>query len=64
MEKQAERLAGGMAGRIDRPPLIVSPYDAELYGHWWYEGPIFIGDLFRQMQEAIMIGQKGASLSQ
>ena len=20
------------------PPLVVSPYDAELYGHWWYEG--------------------------
>jgi 1,4-alpha-glucan branching enzyme len=45
MEKQAERLAAGM----DRPPLIVSPYDAELYGHWWYEGPIFLGDLFRQL---------------
>jgi 1,4-alpha-glucan branching enzyme len=34
---------------MDRPPLIVSPYDAELYGHWWYEGPIFLGDLFRQL---------------
>jgi 1,4-alpha-glucan branching enzyme len=45
MEKQAERLAGGM----DRPPIIVSPYDAELYGHWWYEGPVFLGDLFRQL---------------
>jgi len=20
-------------------PIIVSPYDAELYGHWWFEGP-------------------------
>ena len=28
---------------------IVSPYDAELYGHWWYEGPLFLGDLFRQL---------------
>jgi 1,4-alpha-glucan branching enzyme len=45
MEKQAERLRGGM----DRPPLILSPYDAELYGHWWYEGPIFLSDLFRQL---------------
>jgi 1,4-alpha-glucan branching enzyme len=27
----------------------VSPYDAELFGHWWYEGPIFLGDLFRQL---------------
>ena len=21
------------------PPIILCPYDAELYGHWWYEGP-------------------------
>jgi 1,4-alpha-glucan branching enzyme len=34
---------------MDRPPMIISPYDAELYGHWWYEGPIFLGDLFRQL---------------
>jgi 1,4-alpha-glucan branching enzyme len=45
MEKQVERLAAGM----DRPPIIISPYDAELYGHWWYEGPIFLSDLFRQL---------------
>jgi 1,4-alpha-glucan branching enzyme len=28
---------------------VVSPYDAELFGHWWYEGPLFLGDLFRQL---------------
>jgi 1,4-alpha-glucan branching enzyme len=43
--KQIEHLAGTM----DRPPIVVSPYDAELYGHWWYEGPIFLSDLFRQL---------------
>jgi 1,4-alpha-glucan branching enzyme len=34
---------------MDRPPLIVSPYDAELFGHWWFEGPVFLGDVFRQL---------------
>ena len=29
--------------------MIVSPYDAELYGHWWFEGPLFLNDLFRQL---------------
>ena len=38
-----------VAGRMDRPPIVVSPYDAELFGHWWYEGPVFLGDLFRQL---------------
>ncbi len=27
---------------LGRPPLIVAPYDAELFGHWWYEGPQFL----------------------
>src|SRR5471032_2000389 len=30
------------------PPIVVSPYDAELYGHWWYEGPAFIDALIRK----------------
>jgi len=27
---------------INRQPIIVAPYDAELFGHWWFEGPDFI----------------------
>jgi 1,4-alpha-glucan branching enzyme len=44
-----QQQATALAARMDRPPVIVSPYDAELFGHWWYEGPIFLGDLFRQL---------------
>jgi 1,4-alpha-glucan branching enzyme len=44
-EKQVEWLAGSM----DRPPLIVAPYDAELFGHWWFEGPDWINYLLRKM---------------
>jgi 1,4-alpha-glucan branching enzyme len=36
-----------LAGQMDRPPIIVSPYDAELYGHWWFEGPQFLDALCR-----------------
>lgn len=43
-EKQTEHLHGIMG----RPPIIISPYDAELFGHWWYEGPWFIDYLFRK----------------
>ncbi|MEK6795197.1 MAG: 1,4-alpha-glucan branching protein domain-containing protein [Spirochaetota bacterium] len=43
-EKQVEHLAEF----FDRPPMIVSPYDAELFGHWWYEGPDFINFLIRK----------------
>lgn len=37
-----------VAARMDRPPLIVAPYDAELFGHWWYEGPQWLDYLFRK----------------
>ena len=42
---QAARLRPTMS----RPPLIVSPYDAELFGHWWFEGPQFIEQVFRNL---------------
>lgn len=29
-------------------PVVTAPYDAELFGHWWYEGPDFIDALFRK----------------
>ncbi|NLD98582.1 MAG: DUF1957 domain-containing protein [Fibrobacter sp.] len=43
-EKQAEYLSSMM----DRPPIIVAPYDAELFGHWWYEGPNWLNFLIRK----------------
>lgn len=32
-----------------QPAVIVSPYDAELFGHWWYEGPKFLEFLFKKI---------------
>ncbi len=34
---------------IHRKPIIVSPYDAELFGHWWYEGPDWLNLLMRKI---------------
>lgn len=33
---------------LDRPPLVLAPYDAELFGHWWYEGPEFLNYFVRK----------------
>jgi 1,4-alpha-glucan branching enzyme len=44
-EKQVEYLSGIM----DRPPIITAPYDTELYGHWWYEGPDWLDFLIRKI---------------
>ncbi|HMJ04981.1 MAG TPA: 1,4-alpha-glucan branching protein domain-containing protein [Chthoniobacterales bacterium] len=32
----------------DFAPIITMPFDAELFGHWWYEGPIFLEHFIRQ----------------
>jgi len=44
-----QRQIAGLAGNMNRPPIVVSPYDAELFGHWWFEGPDFLNFLFRKM---------------
>ncbi len=44
-EKQVEHLSSLM----DRPPIIVAPYDAELFGHWWFEGPEWLNFLIRKI---------------
>ena len=28
-----------------RPGVCVAPFDAELFGHWWFEGPQFLRDV-------------------
>ena len=27
---------------VDVDPILVVPFDAELFGHWWFEGPRFL----------------------
>jgi len=34
---------------MDRQPIVVSPYDAELFGHWWFEGPDWLEFLIRKI---------------
>jgi 1,4-alpha-glucan branching enzyme len=29
-------------------PVVVIPFDAELFGHWWFEGPQFLEHVIRQ----------------
>ena len=31
--------------RTGRPGVCVAPFDAELFGHWWFEGPQFLRDV-------------------
>jgi 1,4-alpha-glucan branching enzyme len=49
--ERVRRRTEALAPRMDRDPLVVAPYDAELFGHWWFEGPAFLEALFRESAE-------------
>jgi 1,4-alpha-glucan branching enzyme len=36
----------------DGPAVVCSPYDAELFGHWWFEGPQWLEQVARRMAAA------------
>jgi len=38
-----------LASVMDRKPIVVAPYDAELFGHWWFEGPRWLDHLIRKI---------------
>jgi 1,4-alpha-glucan branching enzyme len=33
---------------LPHKPVVVSPYDAELFGHWWFEGVQFLDQVIRK----------------
>ena len=46
---------------------MVAPYDAELFGHWWYEGPAFLDYFARKTfydQKTIVLVTPSAYLQQ
>jgi 1,4-alpha-glucan branching enzyme len=45
-----DSLKGATQGPI--PPILTSPFDAELFGHWWFEGPLWLEHVARAMARA------------
>jgi 1,4-alpha-glucan branching enzyme len=49
-EHFAHLLAGIAAGQSqNREGVVVAPFDTELFGHWWFEGPEFLDDMYRAL---------------
>jgi 1,4-alpha-glucan branching enzyme len=44
-----QRQVDYLYGLMQKKPLLVSPYDTELFGHWWYEGPMWLEFLIRKI---------------
>ena len=64
--RAAERVAAHadhfVAGRIaqaeaaalalGQPAFLLAPYDAELFGHWWYEGPAWLDKVLDRIERS------------
>ncbi|GAB4311676.1 MAG: 1,4-alpha-glucan branching protein [Promethearchaeota archaeon] len=58
-EAHARHFVELVAGRVaaaghppgDVPPVVVAPYDCELFGHWWHEGPRWVELVFRLLAD-------------
>jgi 1,4-alpha-glucan branching enzyme len=44
-----EALHKGFDDKI--PPILCSPFDAELFGHWWFEGTLWLEAVARNLHE-------------
>lgn len=48
-------LVGAILSRFEAEnpsrPILTAPFDAELFGHWWGEGPAWIGEVLRKLHE-------------
>lgn len=48
--------AAHLAETMEAEPHMVAPFDAELFGHWWFEGPAFLEAFFRVAAEQDTLG--------
>jgi 1,4-alpha-glucan branching enzyme len=53
-QEHAKHFAGLLASiaaseRQRRAGVIVAPFDTELFGHWWFEGPDWLAGLYRTL---------------
>jgi 1,4-alpha-glucan branching enzyme len=56
-----------LSSMMETRPIVVAPFDAELFGHWWFEGPQWLDFVIRKMafdQDAIRLTTLSAYLDQ
>ncbi len=41
--------ANSVRPHIKKTPVFTLPFDAELFGHWWYEGPEFLKQIIKKI---------------
>lgn len=53
-----EILEPSFSSEPDRPaPILTAPFDAELFGHWWFEGPQWLEAVCRLLHQQAQSGE-------
>ena len=56
IEEQAEHFVDLVAEKLKSGGVLTAPFDAELFGHWWFEGPRWLSLVARKLNEREGIG--------
>jgi 1,4-alpha-glucan branching enzyme len=64
LENQASHFAGIIHQYLEenyrqtsRVGMLTAPFDTELFGHWWFEGPRWLGKVLRKLNSNVDIHQ-------
>jgi 1,4-alpha-glucan branching enzyme len=47
--------------KTGKPGVLTAPYDTELFGHWWFEGPRFLKKVFQKLNNSKLVKPATAS---
>ena len=61
-----EEIIGQYHSATGRNGMITAPYDTELFGHWWFEGPGWLGRVLEKLRASSVVNPSscGAFLDQ
>ena len=47
--EKVEQVLTGYHESTNEKGILAAPYDAELFGHWWFEGPLFLKGVLKRL---------------
>ncbi|MFH1070215.1 MAG: 1,4-alpha-glucan branching protein domain-containing protein [Candidatus Glassbacteria bacterium] len=50
-----EEILGEHRRASGRNGMVTAPYDTELFGHWWFEGPRWLGGVLRKLAASAVV---------
>jgi 1,4-alpha-glucan branching enzyme len=61
--EHAEHFVSILENEIEEEGIVTAMYDTELFGHWWFEGIMFIERVFELLNESKKVESINASLA-